>query len=149
MRTHSYKSILDKELNRVYGLSPHIDSEGRDRTVWRQCPQGRDWLILAATQKRPFAFRENILQGIEKNNNPAYAILLGSSAENWYVFKTDLMPLVEIVLERQERRMPQEDGSIYYEVYYEISTFSKMCLTDYAEIDLIELPELSELVNRA
>ena len=125
------------------------DDEGRTRTVWQRCREGRDWLILSAQQGGHFDFRENILQGIEGNRNPAFAILLGSRARNWYVFETELMPLVKLILERQVRRVPQKDGSIYFEVDYEISTDTKMYLSAYRDVELAELPELSNLVNQA
>ena len=68
---------------------------------------------------------------------------------NWYVFETHLMPLVKLILERQVRRVPQKDGSIYFEVDYEISTDSKMCLSAYLDVELTELPELSNVINQA
>ena len=144
MHTNHYKAILNKELDRKHCLN----TETRDRPVWRQCPQGRDWLVLGAQQGNHFAFRENILQGIKENRNPAYAILLGSRAEKWYVFEADLMPLVNLILKRKERMAPQPDGSIYYQVYYEISTDNNMCLSAYLDVELAELPELSNLVNQ-
>ena len=149
IETKEAKKRLTDALRPHHQMQTQEDDERRIRHVWQQCHQGRDWLILSAQQGGHFDFRENILQGIKRNRNPAYAILLGSRAENWYVFKTDLMPLIELILERQERRMPQKDGSIYFEVDYEISTSSEMCLTAYRKIELVEMPDLSELVNRA
>ena len=146
--TSEAKKRLTDVLKPKHRMKTQRDDENRIRHVWQQCHQGRDWLILAAKQKRHFAFRENILQGIEENNKPAYAILLGSTAWKWYVLKTDLMPLVRLILKRKIRRVPQPDGSIYYELDYEISTGGEMYLTAYRDVKLAELLELSSLVNQ-
>ena len=145
--TKEAKKRLTHVLIPHHQMQTQEDDEGRIRHAWQQCREGRDWLVLSAQQGGHFDFRENILQGIERNRNPAYAILLGSRAENWHVFKTDLMPLVKLILKKQERRVPQPDGSIYFELDYEISTSGEMCLMAYHEIELVEMPDLSMLVN--
>lgn len=147
--TQTRKKRLTDVLKPQLRWKSQVDDGGSRRTVWQRCCEGRDWLVLGAQQGGHFDFRENILQGIERNRNPDYAILLGSKAENWYVFQTDLMPLVKLILERKIRRVPQPDGSIYYELDYEISMDTNMCLTAYHRIKLVEMPEWSKLVNHA
>ena len=144
--TLTARKRLSDELERRFGLSEwQTDSEVRQRHVWRNAAGGADWMVLCSS--RHFDFRKNILESVQQRGNSGYAVLCGLKADAWYVYMTDLVPLISKVLQRQERTADKQDGSTYYEVDFTITLNGELHLTAYPEIKFVEMSELSKAVN--
>ena len=140
------RKLLTEELEHRCELSePQIDSDVRLRHVWRKGPDGRDWMFLCSS--RHFDFRKNIIEDIVPKDNSGHAVLCGKKNGKWYVYKTDLIPLISEVLDKKIRTANKKDGSTYYEVDYQITDSGELRLTAYPCIDFVEMSELSESIN--